>query len=249
LAAAATTKRRPLLFLAWTDTAVCGDDDARPGQSSLELAPTAARRSLPDLAPAAARRSSRQHGSSVPCSSAAPTAPPCGAAPAPPPRRAASGAPPLLPRLQPGSNPLFPGADRAGRRQTRAGRRASGLRAWRPPSAVRAALRGHCLGAAASCSSIGSPLSTGASTSALPRAAVAGLPLFPSPFPLQSELGRCGSSGGARRGRSERWRRPAAARSRRGLASASGREEQAAGTRGSASRRPLVAGWTAMIFF
>jgi len=43
--------------------------------------------------------------------------------------------------------------------------------------------------------------------------------------------------------------RACAARSRRGVASVSCGEERAAGRMGSASRRPLVAGWTGTIFF
>ena len=70
-------------------------------------------------------------------------------------------------------------------------------------------------------------------------------PFFPpSPIPLRTELGRYGSDGsGGRRGRSRRG-----ASARRVVPSASGREERAAGMRDSASRRPLVAGSTVVIF-
>ena len=61
-----------------------------------------------------------------------------------------------------------------------------------------------------------------------------------------------GSWGGAHGGRREARRAAAVGacvgRRMRGAASASGCEERAAGTRGSASRRPLVAGWTGTIF-
>jgi len=57
---------------------------------------------------------------------------------------------------------------------------------------------------------------------------------------------------GARAGGGPAWReepRACAARSQRGVASVSCGEERAAGRMGSASCRPLFAGWTGTIFF
>ena len=92
---------------------------------------------------------------------------------------------------------------------------------------------------------------------------LAALSLPPLPLPLSLSLLRRSDPAPGSRDQAAgpqagcgRTRRPAgceepracAARSRRGVASPSGGEERAAGRMGSASRRPLVAGWTGTIF-
>ena len=91
---------------------------------------------------------------------------------------------------------------------------------------------------------------------------LAALSLPPLPLPPSISCGgrirlggSCDQAAGPRAG-CRRARRPVereearacAARNRRGVASPSGGEERAAGRMGSASRRPLVAGWTGTIF-
>ena len=71
----------------------------------------------------------------------------------------------------------------------------------------------------------------------------------PAPGSRDQAAGPQAGYGRARRPAGREEPRACAARSRRGVASPSGGEERAAGRMGSASRRPLVAGWTGTIFF
>ncbi|XP_039778090.1 translation initiation factor IF-2-like [Panicum virgatum] len=179
-------------------------------------------RRLP-LAPFLSYSSAAPHGSSVPCSSAAPTAPPCRTAPAAPPRRAASGAPPPPPRLQPGCESALPWSG--------SGPDGGGPGPYGGERALSLAASLH--GAAASCSSIGSPLSTG------------GVDLCPSarggggPSPLSLAVG----AQALRLGR--RW---IAARAQRTVAPSSGGEEPAGAGLGQRPRgrgaRPAAGRWS-----
>ena len=71
----------------------------------------------------------------------------------------------------------------------------------------------------------------------------------PAPGSRDQAAGARAGGGPARRAAGREEPRACAARNRRGVASVSCGEERAAGRMGSASRRPLFAGWTGTIFF